>query len=248
MRLLELREDNGRMAMAVEEAILIARSKDIVPDTFRLFKFKPSCVSIGYFQSYDAEIYDEKRKELGIDAVRRITGGGAVYHDYNGEITYSVIMSEKNIASNIQKSYEKICSGLVNSLHELGLDASFKPINDILVGNKKISGSAQTRKHGVVLQHGTLMYNTDIKTLFSVLNVSKEKMADKILKSIEERVTTVSQQKGPVGPEEVISAMEKGFEKTFGKFERSKLTKEELEIAKGLYDEKYNTENWLKRR
>ncbi|MFH1787104.1 MAG: biotin/lipoate A/B protein ligase family protein [archaeon] len=240
--------------MAIDEAILRARSEGKVPDTFRLFKFNPSSVSLGYFQSYEQEIFHENRLKSSVDAVRRITGGGAVFHDYNGEITYSVILSEKSVSSNIQDSYKLICQGLVNALAEFGIAAEFKPINDVLAGGKKISGSAQTRKWGAVLQHGTMMYGTDMDLLFSVLNVSKAKMADKILQSIKDRVTNINQQleligkSKNVGGAEVEKAMAKGFEKVFGKFKVSGLTDYELELAEELAKTKYGTDEWLYKR
>ncbi|MFC1455081.1 biotin/lipoate A/B protein ligase family protein [Candidatus Undinarchaeota archaeon] len=251
MRLIPTREDNAAMSMAIDEAILKARSENKVEDTFRLFKFKPSSVSLGYFQSYDQEIFHDNRLKKEVDAVRRITGGGAVFHDYDGEITYSIILSEESAGKNIQESYRLICSGLTNALAEFGISAEFLPINDVLAGGKKISGSAQTRKWGAVLQHGTMMYNTDLDLLFSVLNVSKAKIADKILASIKDRVTNVNQQlellgkPGNVGGDEVEAAMIKGFEKVFGKFEKSDLTDGEMNMAKELAETKYGTDDWL---
>ena len=249
MRLIEIREDDGPLSMAIDEAILVKRMEGKVPDTFRLFRFKPSCISLGYFQSYADEIFHENRLENGVDAVRRITGGGAVYHDYEGEITYSVVANEKTVGHDIVESYEKVCGGLVKSLEEFGLDGQFHPINDVLIGQKKVSGSAQTRRGDAVLQHGTMMYATDIDAMFSVLNVSKAKMADKILQGIKDRVVTISQAlERDVKEGEVIAAMEKGFAEVFGEMERSELTQEELELAQKLYKEKYSTDAWLNRR
>ncbi len=91
----------------------------------------------------------------------------------------------------IIKSYELICGGIVDALRVLGMPkAVFRPVNDIDVNGKKISGNAQTRRWGVVVQHGTVLVDTDIRTMFTVLKVSKEKISDKLIKSVEERVTT----------------------------------------------------------
>jgi lipoate-protein ligase A len=129
--------------------------------------------------------------ELGVDCIKRWTGGGAVYHDFEGEITYSVIAPAKLFPKNIIESYGLICRWLVKGLTSLGIEAEFKPVNDILVKGKKISGSAQTRRGGILLQHGTLLYGLDLKTMFSVLNVSRQKITDKMIKSVEKRVTCV---------------------------------------------------------
>ena len=245
MRLIKLREEDGAMAMAVDEAILKARSKGLVPDTCRLFVFKPSTVTIGYFQSYAEEIYDENRRKVGIDAVRRITGGGAVYHDQQGEITYSIVMGEDTLNKKIPESYGFLCQPIIEALDILGIKSEFKPINDILTNGKKISGSAQTRKWGAVLQHGTLMYNTNIDELFSVLNVSKAKIADKILDSIKDRVTTVKQEIGDISRKEVEKAMIEGYRRVFGELEEDELTAEEIEMAEEFRESKYATDEWL---
>jgi len=248
MRQIIFREDPGSLAMGIDEAILESKING-GESTFRLFRFNPSCVTLGYFQSYRDEIFHDSRVEQGIDAVRRITGGGAVFHDFNGEITYSLVATRKEVGRAVVDSYGKICQGLVNALNELGLEGEFKPINDVCIGEKKVSGSAQTRRGEYVLQHGTFMYSTDIEQLFSVLNVSKTKIADKVLASIKDRVITIEQAlEREVGREEVITALEKGFAEVFGDFEKSDLTEEELSRAKELAQEKYGLDEWLNRR
>ncbi|MHA1896524.1 MAG: lipoate--protein ligase family protein, partial [Promethearchaeota archaeon] len=88
---------DGPTNMAIDEAILIARTEDLVPNTIRFYRWKPSTASIGSHQSLSDEINLEAAKKLGVDVVRRISGGGAVYHDLKNEITYSVIVDEKTI-------------------------------------------------------------------------------------------------------------------------------------------------------
>ena len=151
--------------MALDEAIATARSRNLVPNTIRFYRWKPSAVSIGYFQSMEEEVDTSACKAMGVDYVRRITGGGAVYHDYNGELTYSIIVSERHkiIPRNILESYGVLCSGLVLGLKILGIPAEFKPINDIVVEDRKISGNAQTRRMGVIQQHGTILRRVDPK-------------------------------------------------------------------------------------
>lgn len=248
MRQISFREDPGSLAMGIDEALLESRMNG-GESTFRLYRFNPSCVTLGYFQGYKDEIFHESRVEQGIDAVRRITGGGAVFHDFNGEITYSVVATRKEVGAVVVDSYNKICQGLVNALGELGLEGKFSPINDVLIGEKKVSGSAQTRRGEYVLQHGTFMYSTDIEQLFSVLNVSKTKIADKMLASIKDRVITVEQAlEREVDMDEIITAMEKGFGDVFGDFEKSDLGEDELKRATQLAQEKYGTDEWLNKR
>lgn len=191
-RLIELETNDAYFNMAIDQAIMEELAEKRTDPTIRFYRWNPSAVSIGRFQSMKDEVNVERCNSLGISYVRRATGGGAVYHDYNGEITYSVITPEDYLPSGIRESYGFVCAWIISGLDKLGINANFVPINDILVGGRKISGNAQTRKKGVVLQHGTILYNLDIKTMFDVLKISNEKISDKLIKSVEERVTCVS--------------------------------------------------------
>ena len=95
---------------------------------------------------------------------------------------------------NIINSYNIICADIVYALDLLGINANFAPVNDILVNEQKISGNAQTRRNGILLQHGTILYKVDVEKMFSLLNVSAEKISDKLIKSVQKRVTSVSDQ------------------------------------------------------
>ena len=229
--------------MALDEALSEGVRSGSSPPTIRFYNWKPSAVSIGYFQSIRDEVNLEVCRELGVDCIRRWTGGGAVYHDFEGEITYSVIAPANIFPKNIIESYRLICGWVVKGLESLGIEAEFKPINDILVKNKKISGSAQTRRGGILLQHGTLLYALDLKTMFSVLNVSRQKITDKMIKSAEERVTCVMEH-SDAGKKEVYEALVDAF--TEGKdFEFGKWSETEITRARELAARKYRSEDWL---
>ncbi len=243
-RLVKTITDNGAMQMAIDEAILTARIKSGAPNTLRFFSWHPSCVTIGFFQSLKEEVEIAKAQDMGVDLVRRYTGGGAVLHE--DELTYSLTVSEENVSSDIVESYKEICGGIIEALRSLGIESEFKPINDIVVGNKKISGNAQTRKAGVVLQHGTILSGLDLEKMFSILKVPDEKIKDKLIKVAEERVTSLKAQLGrEVAFEEIEKAMVKGFEKAFKvKIKAGELTPEELRTAEKLYKEKYTSRKW----
>ena len=245
-RLVYLSEYDGYWNMAIDEAMLILRARNRIPNTLRLYVFKPSAVTVGYFQSPMEEVNIDYCKKHGIAIVRRITGGGAVYHDERGEVTYAVVVDERDAPKDIIESYKFFCGGLVEALRVLGLAAEFRPINDILISGRKVSGSAQTRRRGAILQHGTLMYDTDISVLAVVLKVVPEKLKDKGVSKLEERVITVSKALGrKVGRDEVAKAMIKGFSKALGvDFEEGELTREELELAEKLVREKYSLDKW----
>jgi len=234
--------------MALDEAIAIARSKKLVPNTLRFFRWETSAVSIGYFQSMEEEVDIEACNRLGIDYVRRRTGGGAVYHDRDGELTYSLIVNEDHplISRDFQKTYETLCSGIIRGLRILGVPAEFKPINDIIVDGKKISGNAQTRSMNVVHQHGTILRDVNPTLMFTVLKVPSEKIRDKMIKSVKERVTSVKNYlKREVRFEELKNALIRGFEETFNiKLVPGEVTDFEEQTAIKLKMEKYSTREW----
>ena len=247
-RLLSLSSNNAYINMAIDESIIDSVSKGISPGTLRFYMWKPSAISIGYFQSVEKEVNLEACEEKGVDVIRRITGGGAVYHDYNGEITYSLVTPEKDprIPRDILASYELICGAIVRGLKELEVDCEFKPVNYIVAGDKKISGNAQTRRHGVVLQHGTVLVDSDIRTMFQVLKVSDAKISDKLIQAVEERVTNVRRYLGREVPfKEARDALVKGFEETFDVIlEPGELTEREEGLVKELH-EKYSSREWV---
>jgi lipoate---protein ligase len=239
-RVIPLHVCNAFQAMAIDEAVHESVAHSGAP-TIRFWRWQPSAVSIGYFQSIDDEVNLEACKELGIDVVRRRTGGGAVYHDYTGEITYSIIGPESMFAKGIRDSYREICGSIINGLQTLGIKADFVPINDILVGGKKISGNAQTRRNGILLQHGTVLYNLDVQKMFSLLKISQEKISDKMIKSVEERVTCLSKF-GNFSFEDVSKVLLAGF--TEGKeWELGSLTPAEIQRANELRS-KYSSAEW----
>ncbi|KAA0015005.1 MAG: lipoate--protein ligase family protein [Thermoplasmata archaeon] len=225
--------------MAIDEALL----RKGIP-TLRFYTWKPSAISIGYFQCIEDEVNLEECKRQRVDVVRRITGGGAVYHDENGEITYSIVCPQNMLPQNIMDSYSIICSSIAHGLKYVGIKAEHAGINDIIVNDKKISGSAQTRRYGNVLQHGTILLKVNVKKMFSLLKVSKEKISDKQIKRAEERVTSIENEIGEISKEEVINAIMRGFrEKMKIKFFEGKMDEKEKELAEKLRV-KYESKEW----
>ncbi|MBA7616951.1 Octanoyltransferase LipM [subsurface metagenome] len=247
--MLPLRVDDAFMSMAIDEALLKLNAEGKSPNTIRFWRWLPSTISIGCFQSVEREVDLEVAKRYGVDVVRRITGGGAVFHDHGGELTYSVVCKQGDVPDDIIESYRLICGGLVHGFERLGLRAEFKPVNDVLGNGKKISGSAQTRRWGSVLQHGTVLIAPDVRRMFELLRVTPEKISDKFIASVFERVTTVERELGRKPSfEEVREAMSKGFEKSLDvKLSEGELTSDELKLAAEL-EPKYASDKWLRKR
>jgi lipoate-protein ligase A len=242
-RLVDLQQHDAFTNMAIDEAVSEAVASGASPPTIRFYTWTPSAVSIGYFQSLADEVDLENCKDAGVDWVRRRTGGGAVYHDQLGEITYSVIAPEAMFPKGIIDSYHVICGWIVDALGQVGMKAEFKPINDIIINGKKISGNAQTRRSGILLQHGTILYNVDVRKMFSMLTVGRDKLADKMIAAVEERVTSVKRESPTTTRDQLYSALRSAFTK--GKeFEVGRWSDAELARAKELAKTRYSDKKW----
>ncbi len=241
-RLIPLETNSAAMNMALDEACAHEVVRGNVSPTIRFYRWKPSAVSIGYFQSLEQEVDVKECEKQDVDVVRRRTGGGAVYHDYDGEITYSVIAPEKMFPANIVESYKHVAEWIISGLSTLNVKAEFVPINDLVVSGKKISGNAQTRRNGILQMHGTILCDVDVDKMFSLLRVPDEKMKGKTIATVKERVTSLKQH-GAVDYTAIYHALREGFSNEKEIME-GKWTKEEKENARILADEKYSAEKW----
>ena len=248
-RLLTVTTKSYKEQMAIDEANMEAVASGKSPPILRICHFKKPAVSIGFFQMVNKEVNVDLCKKKGVEVFRRMTGGGAVYKDPQGELNYSFIAPEADprIPLDILKSYKKICGAVIKGLNEeLAIKCEFKPINDILLNGKKISGNAQTRKGGVLLQHGTILIDIDYNKMFSFLKVPKAKIKDKNITDVKDRVTSLRKELGrKVTMEEVRLSVIRGFEDTFHvQFLEDELSKEEIAREKFLYEYKYDTDEW----
>ena len=245
-RLLLTGEHNAAKNMAIDRAILVAHSKGHVPPTVRFYSWNPPAISIGYFQRLHEELDIEACKKHGVEYVRRITGGGAVFHEH--ELTYSMVIDEKHpkIAKNILESYGSICGAVIKGLSYLDIEGTYAPINDILVNGKKISGNAQTRKLKTVLQHGTIIMDVDVEKMFSLLKVPNEKIKDKLISDVKQRVTSLRHQmEDIISFDAVAESMKKGFEDAFDvNLQLGQLTNEEQELTDEFIETCFGTREW----
>ena len=250
-RLLPLQTNNAAVNMAIDEAILTARIVGQVPNTLRFYRWQPSAVSVGKNQNPENEIYLDVCKQLGVDVVRRTSGGGTVYHDFEGEVTYSVIAQTADFGvGDITAVYFKIYEAITDAFRLLGVTADFssgdaKNCPNLNVNGKKISGSSQTITRGVVLQHGTILSSVDLPKMFQLLklkNVSCTQAADIAKRKIASIETELGHK---ISPDTVANALAQGFRATLKiQLEEGKLTPTELELANKLYKEKYTTKEW----
>ncbi|MDD3705316.1 MAG: lipoate--protein ligase [Clostridiaceae bacterium] len=170
--------------LAMEEYLF---SLDDNNDYVLLWQNEPTIV-VGKYQNTAEEINSEYVKEKNIHVVRRITGGGAVYHDL-GNLNYTFISkgSEKK-----EFDFRKFTMPIVKALEKLGVTAELSGRNDITIDQKKFSGNAQYVKQGKVLHHGTLLFNSKMEELVKALKVSEDKFQSKGIKSVRSRVTNIA--------------------------------------------------------
>lgn len=251
-RLLNLETYDAFMNMAIDEAVLRSRIKNLVPNTVRFYCWNPSAVSIGKFQDIEKEVQLDNCTKQGVDVVRRITGGGAVYHDAEDEVTYSVVVDKSDLeAKDITAVYAKIYVGLTEATKILGLRADFNKGNmkncpNLIVNGKKISGSAQSHKKGIVLQHGTLLVDIDLEKMFTFLRVPWAETCMEVVDVAKHKITSVKKELGKnISIEETEEALVKGFQKALNvKLVNDELMPCEKELAEKLCNEKYVTEEW----
>jgi len=231
---------------SIEEAI----AKEKLQNTLLLWRVNKPYITLGYFQNVYQEVDVSACKELGIPIVRRMGGGGTGYLTPN-VLAYSVIANENSeaIPKDIEKSYEVICHGVTLGLRELGLDATFAPINDVLLNGKKFSGSSQHRSYGMIIQHGFMSIDLELQDLLRVIRVPKEKLQDKGVSSPEEWITWVSRELKGLGKksfslDHIKQALRLGFEKALKvNFCDSHLTATEFEVAQD-FRKTFESETW----
>jgi lipoate-protein ligase A len=245
-RLLTTGYSNAFINMALDYAILSANREGKVPPTVRFYGWMPSAISIGYFQSLKEEVDIKQCKNLGVDYVRRITGGGAVFHEK--EVTYSIVVPESHpsMPKNILESYSRICGAIIKGLDKLDIKSKYMPINDIVSNGKKISGNAQTRKENTVLQHGTIITDVDVEKMFSLLKVPNEKIKDKLIADVKQRVTSIRHIKGEeLRFHDVVDALKVGFEEEFDvDLVKGEVTEFEKSLAKTYETNTFSKDEW----
>ncbi len=175
-----------RINLAIEEYAL--KNLDI-NETYFLFYINQPSIIIGKNQNTVEEINTEYVEKNGIHVVRRLSGGGAVYHDL-GNLNYSFITKDDGESFH---NFRKFTEPVIAALHKLGVNAVLSGRNDIEVEGRKISGNAQFSTKGRMFSHGTLMLDSEIENVASALRVKKEKIESKGIKSVRSRVANISE-------------------------------------------------------
>lgn len=229
---------NPKLNLALEEYIL----RNFSPDTdYLLFYINEPSIIIGRNQNTLEEINYDYVTENGIHIVRRISGGGAVYHDL-GNLNFSFITNHDNKSLN---NFKKFTAPVIKVLKSLGMDAELKGRNDIEVDNKKISGTAQFSTGKRMVSHGTLLLDTDLGEVTNALQVKMSKIQSKGHKSVRSRVANISEfLEKPMKIDAFRQLLLNGLFEESEPFETYRLTPEQWEGVHQLKNEKYDTWEW----
>lgn len=231
------------MNLALDEVLTRAVGRGTRGPTLRVWGWAAPCVVLGRFQSIRNEIHEDRAAELGIDLVRRISGGGAMFIEPGLAITWSLHVPPDFVEGlSFAESYALLDSWAVNALRNLGVDAWYAPLNDITSSGGKIGGAAQARRFGAVLHHTTMAYDMDIPTMTQVLRIGQEKLSDKGVRSADRRVGPLRQQT-QLPREEIVNHMLERFAALAPSVSGS-VTSEEWADAEALVASKFATSAW----
>lgn len=260
--------DSGKQTpaynMAADECLLRWHSEGKIPPVLRFYEWKPAGLSVGYFQKTKNKIDVDAVEQHGFKLVRRLTGGRAVLHD--DELTYSVIVSEKhpNMPASVKEAYLVISKGLLQGLQALDIPASFATPEgkldvqssavcfeepswyEIIIDNKKAIGSAQTRKSGVILQHGSIPITVDNELLYNLFIYKNEKVKERAMRGFKDKAISLTEATNrAISIEDLKKSIKSGMESALNiHLEPFELTPEQEEEILDLAKEKYSNDEW----
>jgi lipoate-protein ligase A len=232
------------MNLALDEVLTNRVGKGERPPTLRFWGWASRAVILGRFQSVKNEVNEETAAAHGIEIVRRISGGGAMFVEPEGAITYSIYAPEELIKGlSFAESYAFFDAWVILALRQLGLEAWYAPLNDITASGGKIGGAAQARRWNAVLHHVTMAYQMNGELLGQVLRIGKEKLSDKGITSAAKRVGPLRQQTD-LPRQEIIDHLPNGLRDRHGLVEGG-LLPEEVAEAESLIETRFSTKEWV---
>lgn len=235
------------MHLALDEVLTTEVGEGRRGPTLRIWEWANPAIIIGSFQSLKNEVDAEQAEAEGVEVVRRISGGGAMFVEPASAITYSLYVPGELVRGmSFQDSYAFLDEWVLEGLKGLGIDAEYKPLNDITSPAGKIGGAAQKRLgSGAVLHHVTMSYDMDADKMVRVLRIGREKLSDKGTKSAQKRVDPLRSQTG-LERAEIIDRLVATFVQRHGGTP-NEITPGELAAAERLVETKFHTPEWLTR-
>ena len=235
------------MHVALDEVMCAEVGSGRRGPVFRFWDWDSPLVVIGSFQSVRNEIDSEALERHGMSVVRRVSGGGAMFMEAGNCITYSLVVPESLVEGmTFEQSYRFLDDWVLAALAEVGVNATYVPLNDITSDKGKIGGAAQKRfANGTVLHHVTSSYDIDADKMLDVLRIGREKLSDKGIKSARKRVDPMRSQTG-MTREALIESFLNTFRSRYDTVE-SEYRPAELARAEELVETKFSTQEWTYR-
>lgn len=248
---------SGPMQMALEE-IAAETARNGGPRTVRVYQWKPSTLSLGYRQASETVDWEFCDRQ-SIEVTRRPTGGGGIYHDTTGDISYSIIAPSEELPQDVMESYHLLCQPVLEAFNKMNIAADFaekeypaihepacylrgvNPAHDIVVDGQKISGNAQNRQQETVIQHGSISYELTPETQLGCF-ANPETSA----KAYRDRVTSINEQVG-LTRENAVRTLKETLT-AWTDASQGKWSDEEIAKAKELAETKYRSDAWVKDR
>lgn len=260
--IIDTRFNSASINMALDEALLNWHSEGKIPPTLRFYGWSKPSLSVGHFQNAERAIDFPNVQKHGCEFVRRLTGGSAVLHD--DELTYSIVVSEKKdyIPTSITTAYYVLSKGILEGYKQLGIEADYaipqkeqertdvcfeKPaFYEMVVNGKKISGNAQTRKKGVLLQHGSIPMSINKDMLFDLFMFPTDTIRETKRNSFSEKAITINEiTKKQHTYDDLTKAFRKGFQTELNlDFIPLQLSDDQWQEVHDLARTKYMQEEW----
>ncbi len=245
------------MQMALEE-VAAETAASGGPRTVRVYTWEPSTLSLGYRQTPESVDW-EYCEANDVTVTRRPTGGGGIYHDAVGDISYSIVAPESELPGDLMECYELLCTPVLAAFDQMGVDAAFaddahpeihkptcylrkvNPAHDILAGGQKISGNAQYRQRDAVIQHGSLSYALTPDRHLGVFET------DDVSRTVfDDRVTSIREQAG-IDRDDAVETLKTALAE-WVEADAGEWTDDELDSAAAIAEEKYASDEWTRRR
>jgi lipoate-protein ligase A len=237
----------GRMNIALGQALIDTHVAGDSPDTLRFLRFPPTAL-VGRHQALQQEIDTAYCRENGIALVRRITGGGAIYLD-PGQLGWELVVGRDTVGgATLRDLARAICEAAAAGLRRLGVDAAYRPRNDIEVDGRKIGGTGGFFEHESLFYQGTVLVDMNPEVMVSALRVPRAKLARRALDSAAQRVVTLTELLGDDCPglEDIQEALVSGFSRAFDLAAvKGKFTEGEISLARELFDEEIGRDDFV---
>ena len=236
----------GRGNIALDQAMVEARAADEIGDTLRFIHFRPSAL-LGRHQALGQEIHTDYCTQNGIEIGRRITGGGAIYFD-EGQLGWALVCHRRSLGGGaLADLTRQICTAAASGLSRLGIEARFRPRNDIEVDGRKISGTGGFFDGDTLIYQGTVLIDPDRDSMFRALNVARSKIEKRALDEASSRVTSLKELLGRTPDIETVkSALTAGFSEALAiTVKPGELTAGEEARAAKLYAEEIGTDDFV---